>query len=104
MLLGATTNVAFRKMTVINVDGSITDKQRILPIAARYRWLGLLLPGDEIMPSRRIATGTDDVGSFVSTRTETRQSRLFVDLKLYSLPCDLQSVQTKREVGGQVIE
>jgi len=91
----------FPKMTVINIDGSITNRQKTLPIAARYRWIGLLLPGDEVMPSKRVATGTDDVGSFIATRTETKQSRLFVDMKLYILPCDLPSAQTKREVGDQ---
>jgi hypothetical protein len=92
------------KITVINVDGSIANKQKTLSIAARYRWLGLLLPGDEIMPGKRVAIGTDDIGPFFTMRTETKKSRLFVDLKLYTLPCDLQSVQTKRDVGDQTIE
>ena len=94
----------FPKMTVINIDGSITNRQKTLPIAARYRWIGLSLPGDEVMPSKRIATGTDDVGLFIATRTETKQSRLFVDLKLYILPCELQSAQTKRASGDLTIE
>ncbi len=41
------------------------------------------------MASKRLASGSDDVGPFIATRTETKQSRLFVDLKLYILPCDL---------------
>lgn len=79
----------FPKISVINVDGSITNGQTKLPIAARFRWLGLLLPGDEVMAGKRLSTGTDAVGPFIATRTQTRQSRLFVDLKLYILPCDL---------------
>jgi len=79
----------FPKLSVINVDGSITNAQKSLPIAARFRWLGRLLPGDEVMAGKRLASGSDDVGPFIATRTETKQSRLFVDLKLYILPCSL---------------
>jgi hypothetical protein len=77
------------KISVINVDGSITNGQTKLPIAARFRWIGRLLPGDEVMAGKRLSNGTDAVGPFIATRTQTRQSRLFVDLKLYILPCDL---------------
>jgi hypothetical protein len=79
----------FPKLSVINVDGSITSAQKSLPIAARFRWLGRLLPGDEVMAGKRLASGSDDVGPFIATRTETKQSRLFVDLKLYILPCTI---------------
>jgi len=79
----------FPKLSVINVDGSITNAQQSLPIAARFRWLGRLLPGDEVMAGKRLASGSDDVGPFIATRTETKKSRLFVDLKLYILPCTI---------------
>ena len=79
----------FPKITVINVDGSIINAQKSLPIAARFRWLGRLLPGDEVMAGKRLASGSDDVGPFIATRTETKKSRLFVDLKLYILPCTI---------------
>jgi hypothetical protein len=79
----------FPKISVINVDGSITNGQTKLPIAARFRWLGRLLPGDEVMAGKRLSNDTDAVGPFIATRTQTRQSHLFVDLKLYILPCDL---------------
>jgi len=79
----------FPKITVIEVDGLIKNGQRTIQIDARFRQIGLRLPADEVMPSRRIATGTDDFGLFVETRTETKQSRLVADLKLYILPCDL---------------
>ena len=87
----------YPKVTVINIDGSITNGQTKLPISARYRWLGLLLPEDEVMPAKRLVRGTDDVGSFIAIQTETKKSRLFMDLKLYILPCDLQALQTKNE-------
>ena len=79
----------FPKITVINVDGSIINAQKSLPIAARFRWLGRLLPGDEVMAGKRLDSGSDDVGPFIATRTETKKSRLFVDLKLYILPCTI---------------
>ena len=87
----------YPKVTVITIDGSITNGQTKLPISARYRSVGLLLPGDEVMPAKRLVRGTDDVGSFIATHTETKKSRLFMDLKLYILPCDLQALQTKNE-------
>ena len=79
----------FPKLSVINVDGSITNAQKSLPIAARFRWLGRLLPGDEVMAGKRLDSGSDGVGPFIATRTETKKSRLFVDLKLYILPCTI---------------
>lgn len=79
----------YPKISVINVDGSITNAHKSSPIAARFRWLGRLLPGDEVMAAKRLASGSDDVGQFIATRTETKQSRLFVDLKLYILPCTI---------------
>jgi hypothetical protein len=81
----------YPKISIINVDGSITNAQKKIPIAARYRWLGRLLPGDEVMASKRLDSGRDDIGPFIATRTETKQSRLFMDLKLYILPCDLSA-------------
>lgn len=83
----------YPKMTVISVDGFIKNGEERLPIAARYPWIGLLLPGDIVMPAQRLIRGTDDVGPFIATHTETRKSRIGIDLKLYMLPCTL-SVST----------
>ncbi len=79
----------FPKMTVISVDGFIMNGEEKQAIAARYRWMGLLLPGDEVMPAKPLVRGTDDIGPFIATHTETKRSRLGVDLKLYMLPCTL---------------
>ena len=81
----------FPKMTVISVDGFIMNGQKKLPITARYRWIGLLLPGDEVMAAKRLMRGSDDVGPFIATRTETKKSRLLVDLKLYMMRCTLSA-------------
>ena len=78
-------------MTVITVDGIMIDGQKQLPISARFRWIGLGLPKDEVMASRGIVLGSDGVGPFVATRTETKTSHLAVDLKMYMLPCSLSA-------------
>ena len=85
------------KMTVVSIDGQITNGKKKLAISARYRRLGFLLPGDEVMAAKRLDSGADDRGSFVATRTETKQSRLLVDLRLYFVPCDLEAARTKGE-------
>ena len=84
----------FPKITVIGIEGAVTNGQQKYPIVARYRKLGLFLPGDEVMASRRVGNSADNLGSYIATRTETKKSRLFVDLKLYILPCDLPSGPT----------
>jgi hypothetical protein len=79
----------FPKTSVIDVDGAITNGQSKQPISARYRWIGLMLPEDEIIPAKRLNGGTDGFGPFIATRTETKLSRLLIDLRLYILPCTL---------------
>jgi len=94
----------FPKMTVISVDGQKGNGKQKLAISARHRRLGLLLPKDEVMAARRLASGTDDRGSFVATRAETKQSRLLVDLRLYFVPCDIRSARTSRDPEDQTIK
>lgn len=79
----------FPKMTLLSVDGFIMNGEEKQAIAARYRWIGLLLPGDEVMPAKPLIRGADNIGPFIATHTETKRSRLGVDLKLYMLPCTL---------------
>ena len=79
----------FPKMTVITIDGVMTHGQKQLPVSARFRWIGLGLPEDEVMATKGLVLGSDDVGPFVATRTETKTSHLAVDLKMYTLPCIL---------------
>jgi len=79
----------FPKISVTNIDGFVTNGQHKHPIGARWRVIGLFLPRDEVMTSKRTGASADEIGSYIATRTETKQSRLLVDLKLYILPCDL---------------
>src|SRR5689334_7181003 len=79
----------FPKITIKAVDGSVTSGQENHPVAARWRELGLILPRDEVQASKKLDKGHDNIGSYIATRTETKQSRLLLDMKLYTLPCDL---------------
>jgi hypothetical protein len=81
----------FPKITVLGVYGSITAGKKESNISARYRQIGLMLPSDEVIPSERLSGGIDNVGPFIATRTKTKRSKLFVDLKLHILPCDLRT-------------
>lgn len=79
----------FPKISVTGVEGLVTSGQEKHSIAARWRVLGLFLPRDEVLASKRMNSGADNIGSYIATRTETKQSRLLFDLKLYILQCDL---------------
>jgi hypothetical protein len=78
------------KFTVIAIDGELTIANKPVAINARIRQLGLLLPTDEITQGRRLLSGTDPVGPYTVTRVETRQSHLFLDLKLYTSKCSIK--------------
>ena len=78
------------KISVTKVEGQTTSGQQKHAISARWRIIGLFLPRDEITTSRRIGeTSSDDIGSYFTMRTETKHTRLLLDLKLYTLHCDL---------------
>jgi hypothetical protein len=75
------------KLTLTAIDGLITDGPMQHVITARTRHIGLSLPSDEITPGRRLFGGTDKIGPFTVTRVETKRSRLFLVLKMYTLAC-----------------
>jgi hypothetical protein len=81
----------FPKITVLYVDGSVTTGQVKSGINARYRQVGLPLPPDEVLPSIRLASGIDKIGPYMASRTKTKSSHLFLDLKLHILPCELRA-------------
>ena len=92
----------FPKITVTNIDGAVTSGQQKHPIGARWRVIGLFLPRDEVMTSKRMGNSTDEIGPYVAIRTETKQSRLLVDLKLYILPCDLTVAAQRSPAAASV--
>jgi hypothetical protein len=77
------------KFTVTDVSGAVSSGDSKVAIFARQRILGMLLPGDEVTQSRRIGDGTDDISPFILTRTDTRQSRISVEVRLRTRTCDL---------------
>jgi len=92
----------FPKITVVGVNGLVTSGQQKHPIDARWRVIGLFLPRDEVMISKRTGDNTDKIGSYVAMRTETKLTRLLVDLKLYVLPCDLTVAAQNPPAGASV--
>jgi hypothetical protein len=79
----------FPKTTVLSIDGSVVEGAEKKAISAQFRQIGLRLPPDEVLPAKLIARGTDDSGAYMTTRTETKKTRLMVDLKLHIMACDL---------------
>lgn len=77
------------KTTVTAIDGSIVGDNGKVGINARPRHVGLHLPSDEISAGTRLPGGTDKNGSFIAYRSQTRLSRLFVEVKVYVIDCDL---------------
>jgi len=84
----------FPRTLVMTVDGVIahgsgkqSDNQLV---EARPRHIGRPIPWDEILMASGLQFGTDDRGRFIETRTQTKESHLSVDLKMYLLPCEVQ--------------
>jgi hypothetical protein len=92
----------FPKISVTSVEGVATSGQQKHAISARWRIIGMFLPRDEVTTSKRIGTSADKIGSYVEMRTETKLSRLLVDLKLYILPCDLTAAARPSPAAASV--
>ena len=84
----------FPRTLVMTVDGVIvhgSDKQSDNQLVeARRRHIGLPVPWDEIMMASGLQFSSDGRGRFIETRTQTKESHLSVDLKMYMLPCEVQ--------------
>jgi hypothetical protein len=80
----------FPRMLLIAVDGVIAHGSDMQAVEARPRHIGLPIPWDEIMMASGLQFRADDRGPFIETRTQTKESRLSVILKMYMLPCDVQ--------------
>jgi len=77
------------KVTVTQLTGEFGEGEHRIDISALNRHIGLLVPSDELTPGIKLAPGSDDFGSFYAFRAQTRNSRLNVDLKIYSIDCFL---------------
>ena len=77
------------KYAVIAMDGAIADVGRRISIGARARHIGLPVPADEISAARRLLNGVDHIGPFTVLRAATMRSHLLLDLKLYTVNCEL---------------
>jgi hypothetical protein len=80
----------FPRMLVMTVDGLIAHGSDKQAVEARRRHIGLPIPWDEILMASALQFSADDRGPFIETRTQTKESRLSVILKMYMLPCEVQ--------------
>jgi hypothetical protein len=80
----------FPRMPVMTVDGLIAHGSEKQLVEARPRHIGLRIPWDEILMGSALQFSADDRGQFIETRTQTKESRLSVILKMYMLPCEVK--------------
>jgi hypothetical protein len=80
----------FPRMLVMTVDGTIAHGSEKQAVEARRRHIGLPIPWDEILMASGLQFSADDRGPFIETRTQTKESRLSVVLKMYMLPCEVK--------------
>jgi hypothetical protein len=80
----------FPRTLLMAVDGVIAHGSDKQAVEARPRHIGEPIPWDEIMMASGLQFSADDRGPFIETRTQTKESRLSVILKMYMLPCDVQ--------------
>lgn len=75
------------KAIVTAIDGSIRTENGQVEVAARPRYLGKLLPSDEISAGTRLPGGIDKDGPFIAFNSQTNKSHLAVDVKVYTIDC-----------------
>lgn len=77
------------KVTVTQLGGHFAEGEGRIEISALNRHIGLLVPPDELTLGTKLDPGRDSLGAFYALRAQTRNSRLNVDLKIYSIDCPL---------------
>jgi hypothetical protein len=75
------------KVTVTQLAGHFAEGDGRIEISAINRHIGLLVPPDELTPGIKLDPGSDSLGTFYAFRAQTRNSRLNVDLRIYSIDC-----------------
>ncbi|MEY9182616.1 hypothetical protein ABIG06_004200 [Bradyrhizobium sp. USDA 326] len=77
------------KVTVTQLGGHFAEGEGRIEISAINRHIGLLVPPDELTPGMKLDSGSDSLGPFYAFRAQTRNSRLNVDVRIYSIDCSL---------------
>ena len=77
------------KVTVTQLGGHFGEGEGRMEIFAINRHIGLLVPPDELTPGIKLDPGSDSFGVFYAFRAQTRNSRLNVDVRIYSIDCPL---------------
>lgn len=82
------------KISVTAIDGTINGENGRVDVKARPRYLGKLLPSDEISAGRRLPGGKDGDGKYIAFRSRTKTSHLGVDVKVTIADCNLAGAAT----------
>jgi hypothetical protein len=77
------------KVTVTQLNASFGDDDRRIEVSAINRHIGLPMPPDELIPGIKLGEGSDGGEPVYAFRAQSRNSRLNVDLKIYSINCVL---------------
>ncbi|WP_245509685.1 hypothetical protein [Bradyrhizobium vignae] len=77
------------KVTVTQLGGHFAEGEGRTEISAINRHIGVLVPPDELTPGIKLDPGSDSFGLFYAFRAQSRNSRLNVDLKIYTIDCFL---------------
>jgi len=79
------------KVTVTSLQASFGDGKNRTEVESHERHIGLRVPPDELTPGIKLPAGTDKIGAFYAWRAQSRDTRLNVDLKIYSFDCFLNA-------------
>jgi hypothetical protein len=77
------------KVTVTRLIGKFGQDKDVVDVVSTVRTRGQRIPPDELTPGINRPSGTDDIGQYYEFRAHTRDSRLSVDLRIYSFECRL---------------
>jgi len=76
------------KVTVIGIEGTVSDGAAKTSIAAIPRHIGKLIPADEIVVTKQLPRANGNFDGF-EIRAETKATRLMLDLRLRAVGCKL---------------
>lgn len=74
------------KITVIGIEGTVSDGEAKTSIAGIPRHIGKLIPADEIVVTKRLPRANSNFDG-LEIRAETKATRLVLDLRLTAVRC-----------------
>ena len=73
------------KVTVVGIEGAVSEGDARIQISAVPRHIGKLIPGDEIVVTKPLPRNLPNEWTL---RAQTKVSRLVLDLRLTAVRCD----------------